>query len=98
MTVPSTESDPHGWSVGGRKAYPVAIATNLGLRRWPLMGGETMWSKEDGDAMAESVARAARKAARRAAPAVLVLAGILFVAFLVIVVLPNVVLLLKERG
>ena len=42
-----------------------------------------MWSKEDGDAMAEAVA----KAARRAAPAVLVLAGVLFVAFLVIVVL-----------
>jgi len=57
-----------------------------------LKGGETMWSKEDGDAMAEAVA----KAARRAAPAVLVLAGVLFVAFLVIVVLPNAVLLLKE--
>jgi len=51
-----------------------------------------MWSKEDGDAMAEAVA----KAARRAAPAVLVLAGVLFVAFLLIVVLPNAVLLLKE--
>ena len=51
-----------------------------------------MWSKEDGDAMVEAVA----KAARRAAPAVLVLAGVLFVAFLVIVVLPNAVLLLKE--
>jgi len=57
-----------------------------------LKGGETMWSKEDGDAMVEAVA----KAARRAAPAVLVLAGVLFVAFLVIVVLPNAVLLLKE--